>query len=112
MKNWLVVANASRARVPEAASDADGYTHVADLVHAQSRQKGVALRDDRPGFVKGIGHGLGSARYVARTDPREHGHERFAREVAAVLDEGLGAGRCGGLVLVASSDAELAQRLR
>ncbi|WP_284614793.1 host attachment protein [Aquabacterium humicola] len=103
MKNWLVVANAARARVLEAADGAEPYVHVADLVHPQSRQKGVELGDDRAGRVSGAGHGLGSAQYIPRTDVREREHERFAREVAAVLDDGVAAGRCAGLVLVASN---------
>jgi protein required for attachment to host cells len=101
-RNWLVVANASRARVLEEA-DLDGhYTHVADLVHPQSRLKGGQLAGDRPGHVEGIGHGLGSAAYLPRTNPRTREHDRFAREVAARLNEGVAGGRCAGLTLVAS----------
>ncbi len=107
MKNWLVVANAARARVLEESDSRGGkrpsYVHVADLVHPQSRQKGSALANDRPGHVEGIGHGLGSASYVLRTDPREREHDRFARQVAQLLNEGIAAQRCAGLVLVASS---------
>lgn len=107
MKNWLVIANAARARVLEESDAPEGrvgaYIHVADLVHPQSRQKGAALADDRPGHVEGLGHGLGSASYVPRTDPREREHDRFAREVAQMLDQGVAARRCAGLVLVASS---------
>ncbi|MEO8805540.1 MAG: host attachment protein [Burkholderiaceae bacterium] len=53
MKNWLVVANAARARVLEEADEPGAYKHRADLVHAQSRQKGVDLGSDRPA-VKGL----------------------------------------------------------
>lgn len=105
-RNWIVVANASRARVLEEADRRGQYTHVADLVHPQSRQKGVELANahggDRPGHVEGQGHGLGSAAYLPRTDPREREHDRFAREVAAALNDGVAAGRCAGIVLVAS----------
>lgn len=107
MKNWLVVANAARARVLEEDDSNDstrhGYVHVADLVHPESRQKGVELATDRPGHVEGTGHGLGSASYQPRSDPREREHDRFAREVAQMLDKGIAAQRCAGLVLVASS---------
>jgi protein required for attachment to host cells len=107
MKNWLVVANASRARVLEEDDAVEGaqrgYVHVADLVHPESRQKGVELGTDRPGRVEGIGHGLGSGSYVPRSDPREREHDHFAREVAQMLDKGVAAHRCAGLVLVASS---------
>ena len=103
MKNWLVVANASRARVLEVTDKPAVYVHIADLVHPQSRQKGSDLAGDRPGHVPGpAAHGTGSSAFDPRTAPRLREHERFAHEVAATLDEGIGAGRCAGLVLVAS----------
>jgi protein required for attachment to host cells len=95
-RNWFVIANASRARVLEETDEADTYTHVADLVHPQSRLKGEQLSSDRPG------HGLGSAAYLPRTDPRQREHDRFACEVASTLNHGVAQGRCAGLVLVAS----------
>lgn len=111
MKNWIVVANSARARVLEepdemperGRSRRTAFVHVADLVHPASRQKGVQLGDDRPGHVEGTGHGLGSTSYVPRTDPREREHDRFAREVARVIDHGVAEGRCAGLLLVATS---------
>lgn len=103
MKNWLVVANASRARVLEVTGESGVYVHIADLVHPQSRQKGTDLADDRPGHVPGTAaHGTGSSAFDPRTAPRLREHERFAHEVAAALDDGIAAGRCAGLVLVAS----------
>lgn len=103
MKNWLVVANASRARVLEESDDGNGYVHVADMVHPESRQKGLALGRDRAGHVQGTGHGLGSTEYLPRTDPREREHEQFARELAATLNAGVAGGRCAGLLLVCSN---------
>jgi len=104
MKNWLVVANASRARVLEESDTAGVYVHIADLVHPQSRQKGTDLADDRPGHVPGpAAHGTGSSAYDPRAAPGEREHERFAREVATKLNQGIAAGRCAGLRLVASS---------
>lgn len=106
-RNWLVVANAARARVLEDSEPPGHYKHVADLVHPQSRQKGVELADarsgDRTGHVMGSGRGgAGGTALDPRTDPREREHDRFAREVAATLNEGVASGRCAGLVLVAS----------
>jgi protein required for attachment to host cells len=109
MKNWLVVANAARARVLEetelqgAKAKQQPYAHVADLVHPQSRQKGLALGTDRAGHAEGSSRGLAGAAYMPRTDPREREHDRFAQQVAQLLDEGVAAQRCAGLVLVASS---------
>jgi protein required for attachment to host cells len=103
MKNWMVVANAARARVLEETGKPQAYTHVADLVHPQSRQKGHQLASDRPGHAEGGAPGLAGAAYTPHTDPREREHDRFAQQVARLLDEGIAGGRCGGLVLVASS---------
>jgi protein required for attachment to host cells len=104
MKNWLVVANASRARVLEESDKSGVYVHVVDLVHPQSRQKGTDLAGDRPGHFPGMAaHGTGSTAYDPRTAPREREHDHFAREVATALNEGVAAGRCAGLVLVASN---------
>jgi protein required for attachment to host cells len=102
-RNWLLVANAARARVLEETSLAGRYLHVADLVHPQSRQKGVQLASDRPGHVMSTGHGPGSTAYAPHTDPREREHERFAHEVAQWLNDGVASGRCAGIVLVASN---------
>jgi protein required for attachment to host cells len=77
--------------------------HVADLVHPQSRQKGIELGDDRAGHAEGSSPGLAGAAYMPRTPPREREHERFAQELALMLDKAIATQRCAGLVLVASS---------
>jgi protein required for attachment to host cells len=101
-RNWWVIANAARARVLEETDKPGDFLHVADLVHPQSRMKGEQLGGDRPGHVEGNGHGLGSASYLPRTDPREREHDRFSREVAKTVNEGVAQGRCAGFTLVAS----------
>ena len=101
MKNWLVVANAARARVFE--DQGESLREVVDLVHTPSRQKGIELAGNRPGHVEGQGHGTGGSAFVARTDPREHERDRFAREVATLLNDGIAGGQCAALVLVASN---------
>lgn len=104
MKNWVVVANAARARVLEASDPSGAYVDVVDLTHPQSRQKGTDLAGDRPGHVPGTtAHGAGSSALDPKTAPREREHDQFAREVAATLNEGMAAGRCAGLILVASN---------
>ena len=109
MKNWLVVANASQARVLEAAAAAGPYQLMVELAHPQSRKKGLDLDQDRPGRAEGNVHaqgggvhGPGGGLYEPRIDARRREHERFAQEVAAVLNAGVADGRCAGLVLVAT----------
>lgn len=103
MKNWLLVANAARARLLEETQEPGVYVHRADLVHPQSRQKGMDLQTDRAGHVLGGNHTPGGAAYEPRTSARDHEHDRFAQEVAAVLDAGIASGDCAGIVLVASN---------
>ena len=104
-RRWYVVGNASRARVIECTDGRDGWVDIADLVHAQSRLPAAALASDRPGHVVGHGdsHGNRGASFSPRTDPRQHEHERFADEIARVLDTGLAQGRYDELVLVVSN---------
>jgi protein required for attachment to host cells len=101
-RNWWVIANAARARVLEETDTPGQFLHVADLVHPQSRMKGQQLGSDRPGHVEGNGHGLGSASFLPRTDPRDREHDRFSREVAKAVNDGVAQGRCAGVTLVAS----------
>lgn len=103
MKNWVVVANAARARILEAGVAPGDCVQRADLVHTQSRQKGVELRSERSGHIVGGPSGSGGAAYSPRTDVRDLEHERFAREVAQAINEGVAAGGCAGLILVASN---------
>jgi hypothetical protein len=104
MKNWLVVCNAARGRVLEETDKFGVYVHVADLVHPESRQKGVELAGDRPGHMPGMtAHGPGGSAFDPRTGAREREHDQFASEVARLLDAGIADGRCAGLTLVASN---------
>jgi len=101
-RNWLIVANAARARVLEETAEAGCYRHLLDLAHPQSRMKGHQLAAERPGHIEGIGHGLGNASFQPRTDPREREHDRFSRQVAQALNDGVAQDRCAGFTLVAS----------
>lgn len=108
--HWLVVANGARARVLETTDVPGTYRHVADLVHPQTRLKGMELAKaaggDRPGHVPGPAHGgTGSSAYEPRTPPREREHDRFARQVAQLLNDGVAAGDCMSITLVASAPA-------
>jgi protein required for attachment to host cells len=102
MNNWLLVANASRARVLEETDTPGQYDPVADLVHPQSRLKADELGADHAGGQSGIDHERGSIGYAPRTDPRRHERALFAIEVAKRLSDGVAHSQCAGLTLVAS----------
>ncbi len=99
-RDWIVVANASRARVFERDAPTGAMRELIDLVHPASRQKGSALGSDRPGQAA---KGQASTAFPPRTEPHERESARFAAEVAQQLDEAVLAHRCPGLVLMASS---------
>ena len=105
-KTWIVLANASRARVCERheGETGDGLHDLMDFVHMQSRQKGHELGFDQPGHVeRGMGAGLrGGTDLSPRSDPRHKEHERFAREIAQYLDKAVSSRRCERIVLIAS----------
>lgn len=103
MKNWLVVANAARARVLEKTDEPGVYKHLHDLAHPASRMKGMDLGHDRPGHAAGIGHATGGTAYPPRTDVRERERDHFAQQLAGLLNAGVASGACAGLVLVASN---------
>lgn len=82
---WVVVANASRARFfhragPDAPLDPRGT-----LTHPDSRQPGHRLADDRPGREAVDGRPGGTV-FEPREDPRHKERRHFAREVAEHLD--------------------------
>lgn len=98
--DWVLVANAARARCFERNDHNHALRELASFVHPQSRQKGSALADDRGGLVH---KGVASTQFQPHTDVHEKEHEAFARELAHHLDDAVLAHRCSGLVLFASS---------
>ncbi len=101
-RQWIVIANAARARILERSGPRGPFVEIADLVHPESRQHGRALDRDRPGHSPGTGPGQAGTQFDPRTDARDRERLRFAREVAAAVDAGHAGGRCQGVVLVAS----------
>lgn len=100
---WIVLANSSRARIME--REAGGrLEEVADLVHAQSREKASELTSDREGHAQKAHGDPGHAgtEFQPHTDPRQKEHAIFAAEVARYLADAVTQGRCAGLVLIAS----------
>lgn len=103
--NWIVVANASRARICECDEPGGKLREVGDFVHPASRQSGTALGAERPGQAhRSLGQATpGGTGFEPRTDVHKKEHERFARELAQAVDEALASGRAGTVMLVASN---------
>ena len=98
---WILVANASLAKLYANHGPSKGLERVGEYLHPESREKALNLVSDRPGHYQGRGNGHGS--YVPATDPKRHEAERFSLEIARMLDDGRTHGRYERLVLVASS---------
>jgi protein required for attachment to host cells len=79
---WIMVANASQARLFTHNGPNKGLELVKELVHPESREKAAELVSDR------IGNYAGSGSYAQPTNPKEHEAERFAQEVAHELEQG------------------------
>ena len=73
---WILVANASLARLYANLGPNKGLTLVKELDHPESRQKNADLVTDRGG----TGHGDGS--YEAPSAPKENAARSFAQEIA------------------------------
>ena len=102
MRQWIVLANASHARLFSRDSAADPLIPLETMEHPESRLKGSQLADDRRGH-EATDHSSGGNRYEPRIDVRRKEHLRFAREIAHRLDAGLADGAFSVLWLFASS---------
>lgn len=100
MATWIVVADSSRCKIYAQDGRKEPLVELHDLVHPAARMKGNQLASDKPGddhSASGVSrHPMG-----ARTDPRKHEAEVFAREIAQQLESGHTSGRFRHLALVA-----------
>jgi len=94
---WILVANASQAKLFANHGPKKGLELVKELEHPASREKAANLVSDRVGNFKGSGS------YAQPTDPKHHEAERFAQEVAHELEHGRVNNAFEKLVLVASA---------
>ncbi|MCA9636568.1 MAG: host attachment protein [Myxococcales bacterium] len=97
---WILVADASRARLFASEGGSGPWAAVDALVHPESRAKGIDLAADRPGRVQQRTT-EGRASMEAHTHPKEVEAEQFAHELAARLHAGHGDGSYRDVVLVA-----------
>lgn len=96
---WILVANASRARLFANAGPKKGLTLVKEMRHPESREKASALVSDRPGHMQSAGNGHGTRQ--PRTDPKTNEARHFALELARELNRGRASGQVARLILVA-----------
>jgi len=99
MRTWILLADAASARLYVPGERPGDWTLLRELEHPESRMRPSELLSDKPGRVK---QSTGSRAALEPPTPRKKVEaERFARQLAQVLDEGVVSGACERLVLVA-----------
>lgn len=98
--DWLVVANAARARVFERDAANGALREIEDPVHPASREKEAALGRDRPGRVH---KSEASTAFEPHTAAHARERTHFAHELGQMLEGAALARRMAGLVLMASN---------
>lgn len=83
---WILVANASLAKLYENLGPNKGLRLVKELIHPESRLKNSDLVTDRPGSMASVGNGQGSR--PPQTWPKEHEAKVFAQQLAQELYQG------------------------
>lgn len=97
---WVVVADSSRARIL-AAKKANGVlSEIRCIEHPEGRMHAQELTSDLPGRAFDSG-GQGRHAMSGEVGPKKHEMIRFAKEIAAVLEAGLGERSFGKLYLMA-----------
>jgi protein required for attachment to host cells len=91
---WVLVTDASRARIFEVNARAKGWKLVRELAHPESRAHGRDIVSDKAGHTN-------LSAMEPPTPPKEVEAEHFAGDLAAQLTRGLGPSGYSRLVLVA-----------
>jgi len=98
--DWVLIANAARARCFVRDADNGAMREERSFVHPASRLKGAALDHDRGGKVR---KSMASTQFAPHTDAHDKEHAAFAREITAFLEEAALAQRYPALSLIASA---------
>jgi protein required for attachment to host cells len=97
---WMLVAQSTHARIFATSPDPKEWRLVRAFEHAASRAHDHDLVTDRAGRSLHVGReGYGSG--LEQSSPHREEGARFAKELAAALDDGLRGQRCDELVIVA-----------
>jgi protein required for attachment to host cells len=100
-KTWVLVADASRARIFSLESHQDSLHEIATLTHPESRLHEHELTTDRPGRTFDSSGQGGRHAMEQKSSPKRQEALSFARSIGARLESARIAGDFGHLVLVA-----------
>src|SRR5688572_5818972 len=101
MKLWILIADKSRGRVFASAGRGRDLTEVRGFVHPAGRQGDREILTDRAGRVRTGLAGRAVTALSPHTDPKEVEAERFAAELARVLDHAREREEFNALALIA-----------
>lgn len=96
---WILVANASHAKLFANDGPKKGLRLVREAAHPESREKGSELASDRAGHMQSSGNGHGARQ--PKSDPKANEARSFAQELARELNLGRGKQLFGRAILVA-----------
>ncbi len=97
---WIVIANASCARIYSKAKGDHQLSLVKELEHPDSRKKASDLVSDGKGRYMARDQSVGT--YSSRTNPKEVEALHFAKELADILEHGRNVNEFKSLILVAA----------
>jgi len=98
MTTWVIVADASRARLFKAEDRKGPLEEIGDFTHPASRLHEGDLVSDGEGSLKGPGN---TAELADEPKHRQGEARRFAQQIATELARGLAAGQCSGIYVTA-----------
>ena len=101
MDTWILVADASRARIFATGKKGQPWKLVEDFEHPESRMKNRQLEPLEQGRTRHSFNAGHRPRMEPRTPPQQVEKEHFAQELANALSKSLVDGACSSLVLVA-----------
>lgn len=104
-KTWILIANATRARVLERRATDRALLELADFVYPAKNLVDEAAGGDLTGAA-GKGHGRtghAGTQFEPHIEVKDKARVNFARQLADYLNQGVTEQRCQALMLIASS---------
>jgi protein required for attachment to host cells len=101
MTTWVVVADHTRARFFQIESSSAPLQEIDTLLHEEGRLHDREMTSDLPGKVKNPGGLGGGHAFEQATDPKKHGAEVFAAEIAHYLEHAHNTNRFERLIVIA-----------
>jgi protein required for attachment to host cells len=104
-KTWILIADASRARVLEQVGKGNALSEVAGLRFEHDVPATHELVDDSQGRTMTSARGGKRHAFAPKSDPNREAKRHFMQDLAAILEERLAAGAFDRLMLVAPPQA-------